>query len=271
MNGIGWVARAAKASPQIQQEGMGRPLIVIIDPGHGGIDSGATKYGIKESEMALQFAKKLEADLARNPNFTVILTRNSDIKIPLDERVRRAEESRGDVLLSLHFNSNENGNVAGTEIFMQNSLPLDEEELQVAEWDIERSENSPEDTPGFCPAKACSSKLKPDVQDILMDIHKQEKLRASFYLSQYLKETWSSLPWKESKKGDSPILRQAPFRVIRNTSMPALLIEFGYITNLQEAQKLSRPEVQNEMVSKVRSALLKFKEKIDKDAPVTLH
>lgn len=98
--GMGNTVNAEKEEAALNQ-----PLVIALDPGHGGDEDGAYYYGIKEKDINLKVAHFLKAELENYPNVTVILTRSEDEEVNLYERARRASELEADILLSLHFNA----------------------------------------------------------------------------------------------------------------------------------------------------------------------
>ncbi len=260
---------------------------ILIDPGHGGIDTGAVNNQYVESNLALAISKKLKDRLEKNPIFKVQLTRSNDQKLTLENRVKVAEGLGADLLLSVHLNSAPEKTVKGTEIFFQNSLPASEESLLLAfnEENWQKKLNKPEidltampfriglekatastvrtvaSLDGTNPDPAQTDFENADVASIVEDLKHQSKMRHSFEFSKALASQWP----------DRIRVQQAPFYVIARSTMPSVLIEVGYISNSKEAGKLSEDSYQNELTNRIYKALIKYKEKLDREPTLPLH
>lgn len=224
-------------------------LQVMIDPGHGGIDSGTSHLGVHEKDLVLKVANYLKDLLADNPQFTVQMTREKDQHVSLSERVKKAEKNQADLFLSLHANSNPSSRVKGTELYFQNSLPPDEESLILAD-----QENQAEAVAASASKAAAESPSKKgDIMAIVEDLHRQYRAKSSLKITQLLAQDWSTAS-----------IKQAPFYVVSKTSMPSVLIEVGFLTHPEEAKKLSSVKYQQEIAQKIYKAVLQYKEMMDK-------
>ncbi|WP_413290653.1 N-acetylmuramoyl-L-alanine amidase family protein [Bdellovibrio sp. HCB337] len=223
-------------------------LQVMIDPGHGGIDSGTSHLGVQEKDLVLKVAGYLKDLLGSNPQFTVQMTREKDQHVSLSERVKKAEKSQADLFLSLHANSNPSTRVKGTELYFQNSLPPDEESLLLAE-----QENQAEAVATNSAKSVESPSKKGDIMAIVEDLHRQHRAKSSLQITQLLAQDWSSAA-----------IKQAPFYVVSKTTMPSVLIEVGFLTHPEEAKKLSSVKYQQEIAQKIYKAVVQYKEMMDK-------
>lgn len=230
------------------------PLTVVIDPGHGGTDTGAVNGKIKEAEIALKVSQELKTILDADPLFRGHLTRNSDKMLSLPERVAFAENIKAHLFLSVHANAANDSRAKGVEFYFQNHLPPDEETLFLAATENKMLKQL---------EKENDSELEPtkknDVLSIIEDLKRQNRMAASLYLSQKL-----LISWDQDKKLDTHAIRQAPFYVVSKTQMPSVLIELGFITNPKEAAKLADPEHQKQIAKKIYEGLKLYKEKLDK-------
>lgn len=223
-------------------------LQVMIDPGHGGIDSGTSHLGVQEKDLVLRVADYLKQLLADNPQFSVQMTRHKDQHVSLAERVKKAEKAQADLFLSLHANSNPSSRVKGTELYFQNSLPPDEESLILAD-----QENQAEMIATNTTIKTTESlSKKGDILAIVEDLHRQHRAKSSLQITQLLAKDWPL-----------SAIKQAPFYVVSKTSMPSVLIEVGFLTHPEEAKKLSSPKYQQEIAQKIYKAVLQYKEMMD--------
>jgi N-acetylmuramoyl-L-alanine amidase len=203
-----------------QQLGLGVKKIVI-DPGHGGKDPGAIAFGLKEKDIVLDIAKKLAPVLAKELGCEVLLTRDSDVFISLEERTAIANSKNADLFVSLHINAHTSANVRGLETYYLN-LTADAEAMRVA-----ARENS------------TSTHQMSDLQDILSDIMKNSKMSESSRLAQ---QVHNSILTKAKTNGFGDIrnlgVKQAPFYVLIGAEMPAILIEIAFISNEEDVRNL---------------------------------
>jgi N-acetylmuramoyl-L-alanine amidase len=229
-------------------------LSVLIDPGHGGSDSGAVHGDAREAEIALKVGAFLHELLEKDPQFKSRMTRTGDQPLSLEERVAKIDKET-DVFVSIHANASTDRRVRGFEIYFQNHLPPDEDALFLAaqENKLAQVENKTEDT-------AKSS----DVASILDDLKRQNRIVNSFSLSKSLYSHW------EPQKKDPNAIKQAPFHVVSKPAVPAVLVELGYVTNSNDAEKLVNNEYQKTLASRIHQGLRAFKEKMDKTLPQSL-
>lgn len=202
-----------------QQLGLGVKTIVI-DPGHGGKDPGAIGNGLKEKDIVLRLAKKVQGILTSKGGYNVILTRTDDSYISLEERTAIANGNNADLFLSLHVNAHSLSTVHGLETYYLN-LTSNKEAMRVAAFE-----------------NATSELQMSDLQDVLADIMKNSKIKES---SRLASNVHGSLI--RGFRGGNPRLKdlgvkQAPFYVLIGAEMPAILIEIAFISNPEEAKKL---------------------------------
>jgi N-acetylmuramoyl-L-alanine amidase len=220
----------------------------MIDPGHGGEDTGTFHSGIKEKDLVLKVAKLLQERVARDARFEVSLTRTVDQFIPLDDRSKLAEDKKVDLFLSIHANSSPDERARGTEVYFENQTPSDEESMLTAAREnglLKKKE----------PAEAAP---KNDVDHILSDLGRSRHMEWSELYCQTLIDT---LRKSLGTKGQS--IRQAPFRVL-GVPMPASLIELGFLTNPKDAAWLSDPKTHVKIADALYASLVAYKEKLDK-------
>lgn len=206
-----------------QQLGLGVKKIVL-DPGHGGKDPGAMAFGLKEKDIVLQIARKLAPILQKELGCEVVLTRNDDIFIPLEERTAIANTENADLFVSIHINAHPSASVRGLETYYLN-LTTNAEAMRVA-----AREN------------ATSTHQMSDLQDILSDIMKNSKMDESSRLAQYVHNSILTEGPKNGFGNSKNLgVKQAPFYVLIGAQMPAILLEVAFITNQQDAQNLQNP------------------------------
>ncbi|WII72330.1 N-acetylmuramoyl-L-alanine amidase [Bdellovibrio sp. 22V] len=237
-------------------------LHIMLDPGHGGVDTGAVHGPAKEADLVLKVAQRVKALLEKDTQFKVTLTRHHDKNVTLPARVKMAEEAKADLFVSLHANAASDQRAKGVEFFFQNNLPPDEESLFLASQENQMILNSKE-LHSISGGDELSK--KGDVAAIVEDLHRQNRLMSSLRLTQTLTSVWGA-----DQNAAHATIKQAPFYVISKTTMPSVLIEIGFLTNPKEAKRLLTSDYQNDLAQKIYSALLSYKEKMDNHTAKTL-
>ncbi|TKB12199.1 N-acetylmuramoyl-L-alanine amidase [Desulforhopalus sp. IMCC35007] len=206
-----------------QQLGLGVKKIVL-DPGHGGKDPGAMAFKLKEKDIVLKVAQTLAPVLEKALGCEVILTRDKDVFVSLEERTAIANTENADLFISLHVNAHPSQKVRGLETYYLN-LTTNAEAMRVAALE-----------------NATSTHQMSDLQDILSDIMKNSKIEESSRLAQ---QVHNSILDEAAAKGYADIknlgVKQAPFYVLIGAQMPAILIELAFITNKDDVQNLNDP------------------------------
>lgn len=221
-----------------QQLGLGVKKIVI-DPGHGGKDPGAiASNGLKEKDIVLKIAQKLRKRLTEETGAEIILTRNKDIFIPLEERTAVANANDADLFISLHINAHPSPEVRGFETYYLN-LSTNAEAMRVA-----AREN------------ATSTHQMSDLQDILSDIMKNSKINESSRLAEQVHNSiltgLSTTPYNHTKNLG---VKQAPFYVLIGAEMPAILLELGFISNPKELEFLNNDQYLNILTDEISAGI----------------
>lgn len=206
----------------------GLPLIVI-DPGHGGIDSGAvTANGDQEKAIVLDFAQTLAAKLTESGRYSVLLTRSGDTFVSLSDRVRIARDAKAALFLSIHADTlSDPFGVRGATIYTLSEKASDADAERYAE-----KENRSDAIAGV------DLTAEPDeVADILIDLTRRETKTFSTRFARQLVDEFRAA----ATLNKNP-LRSAGFRVLRAADVPSVLLELGYLSNAQDAKLLLSPE-----------------------------
>ncbi|SDO45625.1 N-acetylmuramoyl-L-alanine amidase [Desulforhopalus singaporensis] len=223
-----------------QQLGLGVNKIVI-DPGHGGKDPGASAYNLKEKDIVLRLARLLSPTLKKELGCEVILTRSSDVFIPLEERTAIANTENADLFVSLHINAHPSGNVRGFETYFLN-LSTNAEAMRVAAME-----------------NATSTHQMSDLQDILSDIMKNSKIEESSRLAQHVH---NSILDKAKQNGFSKLknlgVKQAPFYVLIGAQMPAILLEIAFITNQDDVKNLQSDQFLDMLTREITAGIRNY-------------
>ena len=191
---------------------------IVIDPGHGGKDPGAVYNGLKEKDIVLEISKYLYEYLKADPDLNIHLTRNKDVFIPLEERTAIANKLKADIFVSIHANAAKNKAASGLETFVFN-VTNDRAALEVAALENQ-----------------ATTKSISDLQGILKDILKYSKLEESVSLAGSVQSCLVKNVGASSKQNLG--VKQAPFYVLVGATMPAILVETGFISNNNDAAKL---------------------------------
>lgn len=213
-----------------QQLGLGVKRIVI-DAGHGGKDTGAIgKDGLYEKNITLGLAKKLAQRVKEELNLEVILTRDTDRFIPLEERTAIANTRHADLFISLHLNASPNPQTEGVETYFLN-LTTDEDSIRVA-----AREN------------ATSTKRIGDLQKILKDLMLNTKIEESARLAGHVQKRLVEALNEKFAPVKSHGVKQAPFYVLIGAQMPSILVEASFISNDRDRERLLKEEYQDQIV-----------------------
>ncbi len=234
----------------------GSILRVMIDPGHGGTDSGAVRGSARESDIALKVSYLLHQMLIGDFRFSSLLTRTTDVNLSLPERIKLTDKSQADILISIHANSATDRRAKGVEIYFQNHLPADEDSLFLANAENKMLKANTE-------MQTDNPSKRNDVLSILEDLKRNHRMNASHQLSQKISAAWNP-------EANSAI-HQAPFYVVSKANVPSVLVELGFITNPKEADKLLSAEYQKEIAQRIYKGLIDYKDLMDKGQTPSLN
>lgn len=225
---------------------------VVIDAGHGGNDPGAMGNKAKEKHINLNVALKLGRLIeAGNPDVKVVYTRKTDVFVPLHRRAEIANNAKADLFISVHTNSvaSRNAQVQGTETYTL-GLHRTEENLEVAKKEnsvILIEDDYKQQYAGFNPNSAESY--------IIFEFLQDKYMAQSVGFAKMIQRQFS----QNSRRTDKGV-HQAGFLVLRETSMPSVLIELGYITNPSEAAYLTSDSGSSSLARSIYQAFLKYKQ-----------
>ena len=220
--------------------------VIVIDPGHGGIDPGAVGTNdLLEKNIVMAVATKLQQALIAKGHYRVQLTRKEDVFVSLDQRVAMSRQSAANLFISIHADSIEQSsltqNISGATVYTLSERASDEQARKMAE-----KENASDLLAGLTP----TGKEDDDVKDILIDLMKRETATFSAEFSQVLRNKM-----KSSVQLSRDPARSAAFKVLKQTHAPSVLIELGYVSNADEAKRLSSPEWQQKVANSIAAAV----------------
>ena len=215
------------------QKKISKSKIIVLDPGHGGVDPGA--IGIKgtyEKKIVLMAAKSIKKILAKSGRYNVILTRKSDRFIPLRKRVAIARRAKADLFISLHADSIKNGAVRGATVYTLSENASDREAAQLAE-----RENKSDLIVGI----DLDAESK-EVTDILIDLVQRETMNQSAVFADAIVQEIT----KKIKTHRRPH-KFAGFAVLKALDIPSILLEMGYLSNIEDETLLNTDAFQKKL------------------------
>lgn len=220
-----------------------RPLI-LIDPGHGGVDAGAVmENGVLEKTLTLAFAKTLQEILIETGQFDVSLTREADVFLRLDERVEIARLNKASLFISIHADAFEDEAVRGASIYTR-----DEQATDVLDKVLAEQENMSDVLAG-------ATAVVPDTAavDLLVDLMRREMRRQAYLAaSAIMNQVKPSIPVRPFP------LRRANFFVLQAPDVPSVLLELGFVSNNQDARNLSSPEWRRRVAEAVARGIAQY-------------
>jgi N-acetylmuramoyl-L-alanine amidase len=222
---------ASVTPPAAGAEGIARARdgvpVIVIDPGHGGVDPGATGVsGIYEKHITLAMARELKTALEKSGRFRVFLTRDRDVFIRLRDRVAIARSHNADLFVSLHADAVANPLIRGLSVYTLSRTASDAESQALAE-----KENKADLIAGID-----LSHESPDVAGILIDLAQRETMnRSAGFAAQMVDEVGQDLDLLGNTH------RFAGFAVLKAPDVPAVLVEMGYLSNDYEEKQLRQP------------------------------
>lgn len=202
-------------------------LVIVLDPGHGGIDPGAERDGVTEAQLMLTFARELKETLVRAGGFTVVMTRSEDVFVPLETRISIARAAGADAFISLHADALAEGEAVGATIYTLSEEASDEAAATLAE--------------------------RHDRDDLLagVDLTEQDDLVAHVLMDMARTETW---PRTDLLAGSLMAAIQAEglrmhrfprqsasFSVLKSPDIPSVLIELGFLSSARDLARLTDP------------------------------
>jgi N-acetylmuramoyl-L-alanine amidase len=222
---------------------------VAIDPGHGGDDQGAVgPGGTREKDLTLAAARRLKAAIEARLGIRVLLTREDDRNVPLDDRTAVANNNKADAFISLHASGSPRSGNAGASILF---AAFDKEEADAAR----AAQALGSASGGRLPTFAGGSR---DIELVLWDLAQTRYVEQSGELARILQEHLRDRVPLAPRAVD-----QAPLRVLESANMPAVLIEIGYLSNPNQEKQLISNEFQSAFVQSVVDAVVKFRDALD--------
>src|SRR5215207_2307123 len=221
-----------------------RRPVIVLDPGHGGVDPGAiAATGAREKEVVFSFADRLRARLEASGRYRVVMTRDHDVFIPLDERVRLARVAKADLFISIHADSIATPRIRGLTVYTGSKQASDAESQHLAD-----RENTADAAAGLQGGETAEA-----VADILQDLTLRETRGFSHRFARKLVgEVKPVMPLSVKPH------RQAGFRVLRAADLPAVLVELGYLSSRKDLDLLTSSEWRDRATGAMVTAIDRF-------------
>jgi N-acetylmuramoyl-L-alanine amidase len=217
---------------------------VVIDAGHGGRDPGARVKGLNEADLTLDVAQRLEKLLLTVPAVEVVMTRRTDVYVPLEERTAIANRAGADLFLSIHVNASRNTKARGIETYFLNFAPNPEAEA------IAAREN------------AGSAKTMHHLPDIVRAIALNNKIDESRDFATLIQTSMVERLKKANREARSLGVKQAPFVVLIGATMPSVLAEISFLTNRQESTLLRTPAYRQAIAEALFTGIAKYQKSL---------
>ncbi|MBO9887381.1 N-acetylmuramoyl-L-alanine amidase [Xanthomonas phaseoli] len=222
-----------------------RPLIVAIDPGHGGQDPGAMgPTGKREKDVTLAVGRELARQVNATPGMKAYLTRDTDVFIPLPMRAQKARAAKADIFISIHADAAENRSATGSSVYV---LSTKGASSQRARW-LADKENAA-DLVGGVRLQQTESTLANVLLDLAQSGHMKASEDAAGHVLGGLKRIGNN---------HKPQLERANFAVLRTSDMPAMLVETAFISNPDEERRLIDPAYQRKIAGAVLDGIDTF-------------
>jgi N-acetylmuramoyl-L-alanine amidase len=214
---------------------------IVIDPGHGGSDPGASGNGVTEAALVLDVALRLEKLLQAQPGFDVVLTRRTNAAVPLERRTAIANAEAADLFLSIHANSSPRKQTAGAETYFLNLSTSSEAEAVAAR------EN------------AGSVQAMHTLPQLIQAIATNDKQAESRELAGLVQSSLVQRLGPRNEGFQNRGVKQAPFMVLIGAQMPSVLAEVGFLTSRTEAGLLKQAAYKQSIAESLCDAILQYR------------
>ncbi len=223
-----------------------RPLRIMLDPGHGGIDPGAEVADTNEKTLMLTFARELRELLLRAEGFEVILTRSDDHFVSLERRIALAHRAGADVFISLHADWLSEGRAHGAAVYT-----LSDDASDVASHKLAERHDR-----GDLIAGIDLSGSDDQIADVLLDMARQETKPRTDALAQALA---AGMTEQGGPMNNKPI-RAASFSVLKAADIPSVLVELGFLSSRRDLENITNPDWRMGMARGIRDGLVQWRQ-----------
>ncbi|MCX0102324.1 N-acetylmuramoyl-L-alanine amidase AmiC, partial [Escherichia coli] len=231
----------AQSGPQPGKAGRDRPIVIMLDPGHGGEDSGAVgKYKTREKDVVLQIARRLRSLIEKEGNMKVYMTRNEDIFIPLQVRVAKAQKQRADLFVSIHADAFTSRQPSGSSVFALSTKGA----TSTAAKYLAQTQNASDLIGGV--SKSGDRYVDHTMFDMVQSLTIADSLK-------FGKAVLNKLG-KINKLHKNQV-EQAGFAVLKAPDIPSILVETAFISNVEEERKLKTATFQQEVAESILAGI----------------
>lgn len=239
-------ARATPAEPpavvKAANDAKDRDVIVAIDAGHGGVDPGSIgKRGTYEKHVTLAIARRLKERVDREPGMRAVLTRDTDIFVPLRERIQRARRQQADIFVSIHADAFKDRSVAGSSVYVLSARGASDESTR---WLADRENAS--DLIGGVKLDDKDSVLA----SVLLDLSQSASMSASVDAADKVMNSLYRVG-NITKRG----VKHAGFLVLKSPDIPSILVETAFISNPTEEARLVDPKHQQRLAEAIHEGI----------------
>ena len=232
-----------KAEPHPLSITAHKKMRIVVDPGHGGKDPGATRSKYREKDWNLAVGNEL-AKLLKKGNFEVKSTRETDVFIALSDRSKIANNFKADLFVSLHINATKNSQANGFQVYFRSEKATDKEAAATAALENEAMQYE-EVHYNF-------------VDALLQSLAKNEYINESSKLAGYVKNAVYKQPGIGIAVDQKNCIRQANFYVLKGVQSPSILVEMGFISSPKDRGRLSQSSVQKKMAQGIYNGIVNY-------------
>ncbi len=233
-------------------KGANKKPLIILDPGHGGIDPGALGHnGVHERQVVLSLAKELKKQLEASGQYRVKMTRDTDTFIKLSNRVKFARKHEGDLFISLHADSLPNKSVSGASVYTLSEKASDKQTAKLA-----ARENKADLIAGID-----LNVEDEDVANILVDLAMRDTMNQSKFFANQLVTSFKNNNVRVLEKAH----RYAGFAVLKAPDIPSVLVEAGFMSNKKEANMLNSSAHRQKIAKAVKKGVDRYFEQVRKN------
>jgi N-acetylmuramoyl-L-alanine amidase len=225
--------------------------VIVVDPGHGGEDPGARKFGTIEKDVVLSFSLKLRDKLAATGAYKVLMTRDRDVFVPLEERRTFAERNQAALFIAIHADYTQRASARGATIYSLRPHVADALRRS-AEAETHDSVLSGKQVALAKQADADVDALRGILTEKARDLIERNQVRTSVFARSVIDFVGSTTDLMDNPD------RSAAFVVLKTARVPAILLELGFITNLQDAEQLNSDQWREKVSTSVVTAINQY-------------
>lgn len=233
------------ANPVAEAPHKSKQVVVVIDPGHGGKDPGAIGQHAAEKDVVLKIGKKLQTLLNEEPGFKAILTRSTDIYLPLRKRLAIARKHHADLFIAIHADAYSHSQATGAAVYALSQRGATSE---AARWLAEKENES--ELGGLSNELADKDAI---LRSVLIDLSQTHTIESSLQIGTKLLRHLEKIACLHH-----PRVEQAAFVVLKSPDIPSVLVETGFLSNQTEEDKLVDPNYQRQTAIAIKEGIKRY-------------